>query len=146
VITVGLRTLLRGAFVAYACLLFVATHWPNLRIRGGGRPDLLVHASVFALWTALLIAAGLFGPALSRRNLLTVAAIAPLYAAFDEVSQAIPALGRTAAFDDYLFDLVGVALALLTAAVFLLCARMRSRDAGTIASTPTQATGETPAR
>jgi VanZ family protein len=33
-----------------------------------------------------------------------------LYAAFDEGTQAIPILGRTAAWDDYLFNVMGVSL------------------------------------
>jgi hypothetical protein len=111
------RNLLRAGFVGYALLLFAATHKPNLAIPMPGRPDLVVHAVVFGLWTALLIAAGFFGPALSRRNLIAAALIAPAYAAFDEATQAIPFIRRQAAWDDFLFNLVGIAAVMSIAAI-----------------------------
>lgn len=111
----------RGAFWLYAIALFTATHWPNLRIEGPiKRPDLIIHLAAFGLWTALLIAFAAFGPALSARNILACVGIAALYAAFDESTQAIPFLNRTAAWDDYAANLGGVAAACLIAMVVKL--------------------------
>ncbi len=107
----------RAAFAGFAVLLFVGTHWPKLTIPAPGRPDLFVHAAVFAVWTGLLIGAGFFGHPLSRRNLLFVLAIAPVYAAIDESLQAIPWIRRHAAWDDYRMNLAGVAIALAAASI-----------------------------
>jgi hypothetical protein len=112
------RTLVRAAFCGFAALLFIGTHWPKLTIPAPGRPDLVVHMTIFAMWTALLIACGFFGPPLSGRNLGIVLAIAPVYAAVDESLQAIPWVRRHAAWDDYLMNVSGILLALAAAAVF----------------------------
>jgi VanZ family protein len=122
------RWLFRIAFVCFALLLFTLTHWPALTIPGPGRPDLIAHATTFAIWTALLIACGFFGRPLSRTNILLCVVIAVAYAAFDEATQAIPWLRRHATFEDFLFNLVGIALA---AAGALLLARLRTPRADT---------------
>lgn len=105
----------RACFLAYALLLFIGTHWPKLTIPGGGRPDLFVHAAIFALWAALLIASGFFGPPLSRRNIALAALVAVAYAAVDEALQAIPWVRRNAAWDDWALDCAGIALAAVVA-------------------------------
>lgn len=105
------RWLRRAAFFLYVPVLFVGTHWPALQVPGEGRPDLWVHLAAFGLWTTLFIACGFFGPVLSTRNIASALLIAPLYAAFDEGTQAIPALRRTAAWDDYAFNCTGIVLA-----------------------------------
>jgi hypothetical protein len=110
-------TILRAAFIGYALLLFALTHKPALTLPGSGRSDLLVHAVFFGLWAALFLAAGFFGPALSRRNLLAAALIAPAYAAFDEGTQAIPFIRRTAAWDDFFANLLGIAAVLAAAGI-----------------------------
>lgn len=107
----------RAAFWGYVCLLFLGTHWPRLQAPGPEGSDKIIHVIAFGLWTALLIGAGFFGPALSLRNIGRAALIAPLYAAVDESSQAIPALHRTAAWDDYAANLTGIALACLATLV-----------------------------
>jgi len=104
----------RGAFFLYAVVLFIATHWPALRIEGSGRPDLVVHIGAFGVWTGALILAGFWGPRLSARNVIISGAVAVMYAAFDEGTQAIPWIRRTAAWDDYLANVSGIALACLT--------------------------------
>lgn len=114
-----LRLLCRLSFLVYVPALFVATHWPALEVPGEGRPDLLVHVAVFALWTSLLIGAGFFGPALSWRNILIVLPIAIAWAAFDEATQAIPFVRRHAAIDDFLANLVGILLACLAGLVLM---------------------------
>ncbi len=107
----GLRVR-RALFVLYAIALLVATHWPKLTIRGPiERPDLLLHAGAFGLWTLLLIACGFFGRVLSTRNILICAAIGAVYAPLDELSQSLPGLHRVSAVDDALANLLGIALA-----------------------------------
>jgi VanZ family protein len=101
----------RWVFWPYAAALFVGTHWPALRIEGPiDRPDLWTHAAVFAVWTILLTRCGYFGPWTGRRNIAWSAVVAVLMGAFDEATQAIPVLQRNAAWDDFLADVVGVAL------------------------------------
>jgi len=99
----------------YAGFLFMLTHWPRLTIPLPGRPDLLVHASIFAVWTCLLIACGLFGPALSIRNIGRSFPVALAYSAIDEGLQAIPFIRRNAAWDDWACNATGVAAACLAA-------------------------------
>jgi len=108
------RRAVRIAFFAFAALLVVGTHWPSLRIPDAGgftRVDLLVHAGAFFVWTALLIGASFFGPALSKRNVVWAAAIGAAYASIDEATQSIPGLNRHVGWDDWAMNLAGVALA-----------------------------------
>lgn len=99
----------RFAFGFFVGLVFTTTHWPRLRIDGPvARPDLYIHFVSFAIWTVLAVACAWFGPSLSRRNLLRTLALASVYACFDELSQGIPALGRTVALDDLAANLGGV--------------------------------------
>lgn len=123
------RWVLRGGFFVYACVLFTATHWRALRIEGSGRPDLIVHIGAFGVWTGALIMAGFWGPRLAARNVLISGAVAIVYAAFDEATQAIPWFRRTAAWDDYLANVGGIVLACLTClALGALIARHRSLE------------------
>jgi len=110
------RTVRRLAFWGYAALLFTGTHWPALTLPGRGRPDLYIHFTIFGLWTALLIAAGFFGPPLSSRNIIAALAIAPIYAAIDEGLQAIPWIQRNAALDDWACNVGGILIACAGAA------------------------------
>jgi VanZ family protein len=98
-------------FGLYAGFMFMMTHWPRLNIPLPGRPDLLVHASIFGVWTGLLLACGRFGPPLSGRNIGSTFLVGVGYAGVDEALQAIPFLKRTAAWDDWACDVTGVALA-----------------------------------
>jgi hypothetical protein len=116
-------SLVRATFFLYALVLFIGTHWPALKINAPGRPDLLVHAAIFSLWTLLLIACGFFGPVLSRRNILTALPVAIVYAAIDESLQAIPWIRRTAALDDYLMNVTGIVAAAALAGTFLILRR-----------------------
>lgn len=110
------RPLIRAAFACFALAVFTATHWPQLRFEGPiQRPDLVIHLAAFFAWTALLIACGFVGPALSPRNTLVSGTIALAYSAADELSQGIPWLGRTVALDDWLANATGVGLATLGA-------------------------------
>lgn len=103
----------RVIFAGYAALLFVGTHWPNLQIRGPvERSDLWVHLGAFGMWTLLAAACGFFGPVFSSRNLFLTWLTALGYACIDEGLQAIPALGRTCAWDDLAFNALGISLAI----------------------------------
>ncbi len=100
------------AFVVYAIVLVVATHWPRLTIEGPiERPDLVIHLAAFGLWCVLLAMTGLLGGRWTARNIAASVGVSLAYAALDEGTQAIPALGRTAALDDYLADAAGIVLA-----------------------------------
>jgi len=131
--------LLLLAFSLYALTLFLGTHWPGLRVDSTviQRPDLFVHLSIFGTWAALLLTTGLPARLVARlspcddaasqcdaapciyRTTLAGWVIAAVYAAIDESSQAIPALHRTAAWDDYAADLLGVTLGCLVWAILL---------------------------
>lgn len=113
----GGRALVRLAWAAYAALLAMLTHWPQLRVEGPiARPDLFVHVGAFGLWAALLALCGFFGPAFSRRNLARAGLVAGVYALADELSQGIPTLNRFVALDDALANLLGVTAAVLSLA------------------------------
>jgi VanZ family protein len=101
-------------FLCFALLLFTGTHWPQLRIEGPiPRTDLWMHFGAFATWTFLCGCCAFFGPRWSRANIGTTCLIGLLYAALDEGLQLIPQLGRTAAFDDYGANAIGVAIGCL---------------------------------
>lgn len=123
-----MKRLARIAFWLYAVATFTATHWPNLRIQSSliDRPDILIHMTVFGTWAFLLVMTGYMEResadplAESRgvrgwvrlvtrgRAVLLVILAAALYAAFDELSQGIPGLGRTVAWDDYAANCAGI--------------------------------------
>lgn len=103
---------MRVAFWAFAGLLFIGTHWPNLRIEGPvQRTDLWVHLSVFGTWMLLACLCRFFGPTAAWGNVWRTWLAAITYAAFDEGLQLIPALHRTAAWDDYAANVTGITLA-----------------------------------
>jgi hypothetical protein len=132
-----MRRLTRLAFWGYAVVLFVATHWPNLRIDSAymERPDILIHMGAFGVWTLLLISTGYLATGASDplaeskgvrgwarivsapRCVLIAWLVAMVYAAVDEVSQGLPGLGRTAAWDDYAADSAGIVTAAVGAMV-----------------------------
>lgn len=128
------RVLIRAAFAGFAVLLFVGTHWPKLAIPAAGRPDLFVHVAIFTVWTGLLIAAGFFGDPLSRRNLLLVLVVGPVYAAIDEGLQAVPWIRRHAGWDDYLMNVSGVAIAVVAAAILAAAQGKRGARQATMTS------------
>jgi len=103
----------RPIFAGYAILLFTGTHWPNLQIKGPvERSDLWVHLGAFGAWTVLAAVCGFFGPVFSARNLTLTWLLAVGYACIDEGLQAIPALGRTCAWDDLACNVLGISLAI----------------------------------
>ena len=106
------RSFYRVGFVLYALLLFILTHWPRLNVPGPeAGSDKLAHFLAFFLWTALAIAAGLFGRWNSRRNILLATLLAIAYGTIDETSQLIPAFERQFSFLDMAANAAGAALA-----------------------------------
>lgn len=114
----------RLVFPAYVLALLAATLWPNLRIESQTieRPDLLAHLVVFGGFQILLTACGFFGRPASLRNIALATAAGLVFAGLNEAAQAIPALGRTSAVDDYLANALGIAAA---AACWTLAALLR---------------------
>jgi hypothetical protein len=89
---------------------FVATHWPALELKPGMPGDKLLHAVTFAALTFLLWRARIF----AHVGWLVVAML--LWAAFDEMTQAIPWIRRYASVADFLADAIGVAIAAMAIA------------------------------
>lgn len=102
-------------FGCYAGFVFVGTHWPALAIPIPGRPDLVVHLSLFGLWTLMCIQAEPFGPMFSLRNVLASQLVSVVYSGIDEGLQAIPIVRRVAALDDFGANTCGVLLATFVA-------------------------------
>ncbi len=96
----------RLAFVAYAVVLFTATHWPELELGTEERPapDKILHLLAFG-WLAIMLAQTRW-----LRRPWQVIAVVLAWAALDEVTQAIPILGRTFSWQDMLAGQFGVLL------------------------------------
>lgn len=116
----------RALFWCYAAALFIGTHWPALRVSVPGveRPDLVVHLAIFGLWMFLFWGAAYIRPVWSARSIAVCVLIACAYAAADELLQAIPALKRTAAWDDFAANTLGIAI---VGVGLLVIGRIRSR-------------------
>lgn len=102
----------RRALPAYWVFLFVATHFPKLRLpEAVPRGDKLAHFAAYAL---LAVFFWKFFEAnqrpLSGRFVWNALAVIAVYAAADEVLQ--PLVGRSADAWDWVCDVVGAALAL----------------------------------
>lgn len=100
----------RAVFVLYAITLVALTHWPRLRLDVPliERPDLVAHFCAFGLLNATLIAAGLFGPSLSTRNIARATAACILYAPIDELTQSLPGVNRHTSWLDAAANIVGI--------------------------------------
>lgn len=108
------RVVVRCALWPYAVIVAVFTLWPKLKVpMPVPRSDLIIHLVCFGLLGLLVIAAGLFGPVFSRRNLLVACIVAVAFAALDEGLQAIPFLNRTCAWDDMAANVMGILTAFL---------------------------------
>jgi len=120
----------RAWFIAYAILLATLTHWPRLDVDIGRmpRPDVLAHVAAFGTWAFLAQRSGLFGPRHTSRAIALAAGASVAYAVIDEATQAIPALGRTAAWDDLAANLLGVGAGTAAAMAALLIEPDRSGD------------------
>lgn len=115
------RRLFRVVFVAYAIVLFVATHKPGVDVNvvPGWRLDLFIHMAAFGLWTFLLGLTGWLGDARERRGVLVLMALGVGYAVADESSQALPIFGRVFDLADMAANSMGAVLAALVLSVVL---------------------------
>lgn len=91
-------------FIVYALLLTVATHWPRLALGSETRPvaDKLIHLYAFGGLTFLLWRTGWIR---SRRLVLGIALVWTL---LDELTQALPGLGREFSWQDVVAGWLGV--------------------------------------
>lgn len=97
---------LRFVFLAALACAFVVTHIPRLAVGTPDSPvDKLIHASGYGVLAALLLLARWWRPVWPA-----LAALAA-WAALDEVTQAIPGLGRSADVEDWLADITGMTIA-----------------------------------
>ena len=101
----------RALFLLYAVALFIGTHWPQLAIPMKGRPDLVVHMTIFGGWTVLFFLSGLAGPPTHWRAVAVAQLVGVLYAAADESLQAVPFVRRHFDWDDMMFNVFGVCAA-----------------------------------
>ena len=98
--------------VCYWLLLFVGTHLPGRLVHGIRFSDKFLHLGAFA-GLAFLLAYAFSGRRPTPARLMLVAVVASCYGAFDELSQLlIPS--RTADFYDWIADMLGVGLGILT--------------------------------
>jgi VanZ family protein len=108
----GWRHWYRRALPAYWLFLFLATHFPKLRLTGPiERPDLYSHFGAFALlafllWEFIESVRGAVGPAF----VWLAAALLLGYAAVDELTQEF--VGRDATVEDWLADAAGALVVL----------------------------------
>ncbi|NOX54815.1 MAG: hypothetical protein GXP27_10330 [Planctomycetes bacterium] len=114
-----LHRIATGILIAYWCALFVGTHIPNPeRFLPPDVSDKTLHVlAYFGLTFLLLTRDALSKPFTFRRGVILWGAVL-VYAALDELLQAIPALNRTADVGDWAADVCGAVLAL---GGFMIC-------------------------
>lgn len=107
------RLLFRVVFVAYAVVLFVATHKPGVDVNvvPGWRLDLLIHMAAFGLWTFLLGLTGWAGDARRLGDLFVLMAVGVAYGVADESTQALPIFDRVFDWTDMVANSAGAILA-----------------------------------
>ena len=96
----------RLVFVLYTCALTVATHWPQLDIGAETQPapDKLLHLFAFGGLAFLLIQTRWL------RTIWAVGVLTFMWTLLDEITQALPVLGRQSSVTDILAGELGVAL------------------------------------
>ena len=96
----------RIAFILYAIALTIGTHWPRLEF-GPEMPasDKSLHVIGFGVATILLWRTGWF------RRRWAVMVVVAVWSVFDELSQAIPGLGRAVGTPDLIANGLGVIIA-----------------------------------
>lgn len=93
----------RAAFCVAVGCVYASTHWPRLEFGVPTQPiDKFLHAGAFGILTALL-----WQTRWIRRRWVCMVAVAA-WAAFDESTQALPGLKRSADMDDYAADCLGI--------------------------------------
>lgn len=95
----------RMVLIAYLIPVTIVTHWPRLGFEGAGTVDKCVHFIGFGLIAWFAMQARLFGRAWTG----FLFGVAWVY--IDEVTQAIPILGRTFSGYDMIAGWIGVAIA-----------------------------------
>lgn len=122
----GLRRLCRFGFLAYAIILFVATHKPGVQVNvvPGIRLDLFTHMAAFGIWTILLGLTGWLPDFRRATGLAVLMAVGVGYAVIDESSQALPIFDRVFDPADMLANALGAAIAALG---LFIVPRLRSR-------------------
>lgn len=90
----------------YAGALATGTHWPKLNLGDPARPpDKLMHFAAFGALAALL------WQARTVRSPWTLLALGVAWCAVDELTQAIPGLGRAVSIHDFVASALGVLVA-----------------------------------
>lgn len=122
------RRVLVAALLTAWLAAFAATHVPAPRVPHGLPSDKTLHLLTYAVLAGLLwLTLRAYGRPMRSRALATFAALA-LYGAFDEITQ--PLVNRSADVRDWLFDTLGVTLALALGALIEVL-RARSVAAAT---------------
>lgn len=124
------RRVLLAALLTAWLTAFAATHVPAPRVPHGLPSDKTLHLLTYAVLAGLMwLTLRAYGRPMRSRALATFAALA-LYGAFDEITQ--PLVNRSAEVRDWLFDTLGVVLALaIGALVEVLGARSAPAAAAT---------------
>ena len=126
-----IRRLLWIATAGYWVFLFIMTHLPPRKVPDIGVNDKIEHLGAYGL-----LAGGLFlsiwatSPRTFKATWLTPI-IALAYGALDEITQAIPIVGRSCELNDWLADALGtiIAVAILTLIRWCLMRRkLRTRQ------------------
>ena len=97
----GLRVWRWGALAIFA-LVFIATHWPNLRFDASAPSDKFLHAIAFGGLTYLLWRTSWL------KHPWEVALCMLIYSAFDESTQSLPFIQRHTSLDDWIADAIGI--------------------------------------
>lgn len=98
----------RILFWLFTFALLIGSHYPKLQVGPpGDSPDKLLHFFAFGAWTVL------FWASRYVRNVLLVFLGTVLFAIFDEVTQAIPVLNRSADMWDFVADCTGGLVAVI---------------------------------
>ncbi|MCZ6836090.1 MAG: hypothetical protein O7G85_09985 [Planctomycetota bacterium] len=95
----------RIALVGYVILLFIATHWPSLKLGEDGPSDKSIHLYVFGVIPILLWQTRW----ISRLGVMYL--ITLLWCVFDEWTQGIPILDRDMTWQDLASNILGVTVA-----------------------------------
>jgi VanZ family protein len=105
------RWILAGLILMWAAA-FTTTHLPGPSLPKMHLSDKSLHAiGFFALSVTFLLTLRAYGVTRLRRDGL-VLIVMPIYGAVDELTQGLPFVGRTTDVRDWLFDIIGIAIAL----------------------------------
>lgn len=105
-VSIQLARLWKAAFVIYALLLTIATHWPRLQLgtEESPWPDKLLHMLAFGGLAFLFIQTKWV------KKLYLCSLLIAVWTLFDEFSQSLPILGRESSWGDALSGVMGIAI------------------------------------